>query len=170
MAAAAALTLPHGALDVAHDQAVLIVQELDAHLGDLQSTKAEHAYAYERGGGGSGSDDNVVVSDDAGGAWGRPGATPTVAGTTPLLLKLLAPQHAHTRADRGSPSSLAAQPADGTPAPPHGRRTWPRLPVRPMTFITMASFTGVSCMGRASGGRHEAGAAAGCPPVHTAHT
>jgi hypothetical protein len=32
---AAALTLAHGALDVAHDQAVLVVQELDTDLGHL---------------------------------------------------------------------------------------------------------------------------------------
>lgn len=31
------LTLANGALDVAHDEAVLIVQELHAHLGHLQT-------------------------------------------------------------------------------------------------------------------------------------
>lgn len=34
------LTLTDGALDVAHDQAVLVVQELHAHLRDLYNSKA----------------------------------------------------------------------------------------------------------------------------------
>lgn len=33
---AAELTLAHGALDVAHDEAILIIKELHAHLGHLQ--------------------------------------------------------------------------------------------------------------------------------------
>lgn len=35
------LTLAHGALDVAHDQAVLIVEELHAHLGDLHAEQGD---------------------------------------------------------------------------------------------------------------------------------
>ena len=42
-----------------------------------------------------------------------------------------------------SPSPTAARPLPW--------RTWPRLPVRPMTFITIASFTGVSCRRQARG-------------------
>ena len=30
------LTLTDGPFDIAHDQAVLVIQKLDAHLGDLQ--------------------------------------------------------------------------------------------------------------------------------------
>jgi hypothetical protein len=45
-AAACGLTLAHGALHVAHDEAVLVVQELHAHLGDLHHRtrpSGEHA-------------------------------------------------------------------------------------------------------------------------------
>jgi hypothetical protein len=76
-------TLAHGALHVAHDEAVLVVQELHAHLGDLL---------------------------DAGGRSQAP-----LGGS-------------HRK--QGSRVGTAAF------------HTWPREPVRPMTFITIASLAG----------------------------
>ena len=50
------------------------------------------------------------------------------------------------RLDRSNSSRQPTPPhARHVPLPAAGRRTWPREPVRPMTFITIASFTGVSC-------------------------
>lgn len=77
-------TLANGPLDVAHNQAVLVVQELDADLGDLQSEGSQ------------------------------------------IFSTRYASKH-----PRGSILDMVL-----------GTRTWPREPVRPMTFMTMASLAG----------------------------
>jgi len=79
------LTLAHWALHVAHDEAVLVVQELHADLGDLWMEREEGQ--SEQG----------------------PTAAALQASQAPLLQALL---------------------------------TCPREPVRPMTFITIASLAG----------------------------
>ena len=87
------LTLADGALDVAHDEAVLIVQELDAHLGDL------------------------LVGD--------------VRRRKEEVRRLCVLRTAPSASLSATQPSIACPPL-----------TWPREPVRPMTFITMASLAG----------------------------
>lgn len=82
------LTLADRPLHVAHDEAVLVVKELDANLGHLREQR-NMAFRVEPG----------YMTDTA----------------------------ARSRRNRA----------------------WPREPVRPMTFMTMASLTGASCGRRA---------------------
>lgn len=119
---AAPRTLAHGPLHVAHDEAVLVVQELDADLGDLRGWQGRAGACRQAG--------------EAGGAcmqaWGQGRGSGAAHG----------PAHGPARMHRGAAARPRARARTQPACPP---RTWPREPVRPMTFITMASFTGWSC-------------------------